>query len=149
MTEIINIVSNKAIGIYSIINDRCPVVRKTIIYVLSAIMCLSLSSCDEVMERVLCDTKVNSKLVSPDKKYTAIVFEYGCGVGSEPNTRISIILNKEKFVRDNHVELFFMIGSEHIKTYWRETNVFVINLPQKANVIKRDQPDKDIFIEYR
>ena len=108
--------------------------------VVASLLTICIAGCELIMERVLCDFDVQREIVSPSNKLKIVVFDYGCGVGSDANTQVSVMPNSKPFSVWSYPSFFHVSGQHQLYIVWETEQLVSIKPPERAVVNRQDQP---------
>jgi hypothetical protein len=105
-----------------------------------------------------CGNQIISKVVSPDGKLAAVIFERDCGATTDFSTQVSIIEAASSlsnnggnvFVADsNHGEApQASIGGPLITVHWKDARTLQVGYNTRARVFLKEPRHSDVAVEY-
>jgi hypothetical protein len=95
-----------------------------------------------------CSNSVKSKLVSPDGKYCAIIFDRDCDATTRTSRQVSIVLNESNIV--SGVGNIFILDGTSVLVYWDNAKQLrVVYSGNDNKVFKNKNEYRDIRIVYQ
>lgn len=97
-----------------------------------------------------CSNVIVSEAVSPDKKYTATIFERNCGATTPFIQIVSLRFTKSKFNPENYSDWVFTIhGKTAVKLNWEDTNKLIISFAGTGDQPTKHANWREISISYK
>lgn len=127
---------------------RAARIAITTMVALAAIVVILVGSLFIYLAQDLCASDIQSLIISPNGKFTAVVFQRDCGATTAFSIQVTIVPAGKKFPADGYPTFLVISGIQPPDLKWVTNSEIEVYLPEGVRIYKNDTKAGDISITY-